>query len=194
MRRITTKLMAIAATAALTLTACGDADPSVEDDAVPTPTEMTAATALPTEMEDMATADPSEIEDMADGMVENLEEQQAAEGGGHATFTAGDQTWDFDAVLCAFGEDEIGQEGAEFVLSSVQDGLQLYLSIDSFGHTMSLNDVKDFENPSVALSELPTDSEFLILDGKNVTGEAALYDEGDDTLTEIPGTVEATCP
>lgn len=194
MRRITTKLMAIAATAALTLTACGDADPSVEDEAVPTPTEMTAATALPTEMEDMATADPSEIEDMADGMVENLEEQQAAEGGGHATFTAGDQTWDFDAVLCALGEDEIGQEGAEFVLSSVQDGLQLYLSIDSFGHTMSLNDVKDFENPSVALSELPTDSEFLILDGKNVTGEAALYDEGDDTLTEIPGTVEATCP
>lgn len=41
------------------------------------------------------------------------------------------------------------------MLSIIRDGLQLSASIDSFGHSISLDDVEDVEdveNPSVALS------------------------------------------
>ncbi len=42
---------------------------------------------------------------------------------------------------------------------------------------MSLNDATDLENSSVSLSEFPTVGDFLVVDGKNVTGSG-----------------EATCP
>ena len=74
-------------------------------------------------------------------------------GGGGATFTANGETWEFPSVLCAFGEDQIGQPGGVFNLSAIADGLQLYVSIDDSGaaHSLSLNDIEDFENPSVSL-------------------------------------------
>lgn len=131
---------------------------------------------------------------MADDMVENLEEQQAVSGGGKAKFTAGDNSWEFDSVICAFGEVEIGQEGAEFVLSSIQDGFQLYLSIDARGHSMSLEDVKDFDNPSISLAQDDSLVDFLVLEGKNASGEAPVLDWTEDSPTTIPAKVEATCP
>lgn len=194
--------MAVAA-AALFLTACGDTTP----DTSPSEAESVTAgaeDATPAETEDVTTADPSEAEEQAkeqaqkagDEMVEELEEQQGAEGGGHATFTAGDETWEFDAVVCTFGADEADEDIAEFTLSSIQDGLQLHLMIYSEGHLMSLNDVTDFENPSVSLSTdmFNNTDEFLVVDGKDVTGETVVFDGDDASLTEIPATVEATCP
>ena len=185
MRRIIT-IAILSLVAALLLTNCGGTPVD------PTPTQP----AMPTTMQDAATAEPvaDKAQDMGDGMVENLENKQAAEGGGHATFTAGDKAWKFDSVLCAFGEAEIGQKGAEFVLSSIQDGLQLYLSIDSQGHSMSLEDVKDFKNPSISLAQADSFVDFLILKGKNVSGEAEVLDWNEEPPTKIPATVEAMCP
>ena len=131
-------------------------------------------------------------EGAAEDLTDQLEEVQEQRGGGSATLTVGDQTWNFDLVLCAFGEDEIGQEGAEFVLSSIQDGTQMYVSIDSFGHSVSLNDIEDFQNPSVDLSAFGDG--FVELDGKSVRATTEFIDGTSDDFTGIEGTFEATCP
>ena len=128
----------------------------------------------------------------AEAQAAALEEQQARQGGGAARLVVGDQEWTFDSVLCAFGENETGQPGAEFVLSSIQDGTQMYASIDSYGDSISLNDVQDFENPSVALSSVG--DEFIDLDGKTVTATADFVDGTGDGFTPISGAFEATCP
>lgn len=133
-----------------------------------------------------------ELEEMVEGMVDDLEEQQQAQGGGSATLTVGDEEWTFDSVLCAFGEEEIGQEGAEVVVSSIQDGLQFYVSVDDFGHSVSLNDVENFEDPSVAISSDFAADDFIEVDGKDVSGEVLFVDEEGGPVGE--GSFEATCP
>lgn len=139
--------------------------------------------------------DPDELavdpEGLAEELAEGLEEIQEQEGGGSATLTVGDQTWMFDSVLCAFGEDQIGQEGAEFVLSSIQDGMQLYAAIDSFGRSVSLNDIENFSDPSVNLEAFGAD---VVVDGKNVSASGQFVDGTSDNFAEIEGTFEATCP
>lgn len=185
------RLPALAAALALSLTACGgggdEADAAGSDlpDAVESAAE---AIAEGTSDEDAAAS----LEEMAQEMADDLEAQQQEQGGGSATLTAGDQTWSFDRVLCAFGEEETGQEGTEFVLSSIQDGLQFYVSIDDFGHTISLDDIEDFENPSVSLYSDGSAGDFITLDGRSASGEAAMVvDDGSDT---VEASFEATCP
>lgn len=184
--------LAAFAALALVLAACGgsEADPEVATDF---PATTVALPADADEALEQAEELAENAEQMADDMVENLEEQQAAQGGGSATLTVGDQTWEFDSVLCAFGEDEIGQEGAELVVSSLQDGLQFYVSIDSFGHMVSLDDVSDFENPSVSLSTFGSD-DFIVVDGKNVSGEAGFMDSNSDSMDTVDGSFQVTCP
>lgn len=138
------------------------------------------------EQEDPAT-------DLAEDLTEDLEETQAAQGGGSATFSVGDQTWTFDSVVCAVGEEETGQEGAELVLSSIQDGLQMYVSIDSFGHSITLDDIEDFENPVVSLSS--TGDDFVSVDGKSISAQAEFTDgTSDDFTSTTPGTFQGVCP
>jgi len=140
-------------------------------------------------VEDLIEDPEQAVTDLAD----DLESTQQAVGGGSATLTVADQTWSFNSVLCAFGEDEIGQEGAVFVLSSIQDGMQFYVSIDSFGHSVSLDDISDFQNPSVSL-EARGPGEFINLNGKNASGTGGFVDGTSDDFAETEGTFDATCP
>ncbi|MFV2000938.1 MAG: hypothetical protein ACC654_11295 [Acidimicrobiia bacterium] len=168
----------------LVVVACGGGDsaqptnPSGSETEAPTVAESDAA--------------PSDAEEFAEDLVEDLEAQQAASGGGSATLIVGDREWTFTSVLCAFGEDQIGQEGAEFVLSSLQDGMQMYASIDSFGHSLTLDDIEDFENPSISLRA--EGDGFIIVDGKTVTVEAEFVDDASDSFDPIPGSFTAACP
>lgn len=181
---------AIVAACALALTGCGSEAPDGAEVSEAVESAVAGATDAVTDgsLEEMQ----QDAEEMAEDMADGLEAQQEAEGGGSATLTAGDQTWTFDSVLCAFGEEEIGQEGAEFVLSSIQDGLQFYISIDDFGQFVSINDIEDFENPSVALYNDGAAEEFITLDGKNVSGEVTLIDENGGG--EVESSFEGTCP
>ena len=170
-----------AAAAALVVTAgCGSSDDDSIEDATSDVSEA------------IASGDDDEAVDAIDDLVDELEETQAAQGGGSASLTVAGETYTFDSVLCAFGPDEIGQEGAEFVLSAIQDGTQLYFSIDSFGHSVSLDDIEDFENPSVSLSSVGDG--FIQLDGTSASGEASFVDGTTDSFEELPGSFEATCP
>ena len=134
----------------------------------------------------------SDLQDSVDELADDLEDMQDSQGGGSATLTVGDMTWTFESVLCAFGEDQIGQEGAVFNLSSIQDGMQMYASIDEWGHSVSLDDIEDFENPSVSLSA--SNGEFIVLDGKSITAESDFMDGTSDSFDTVPGTFTATCP
>ncbi|MEM7286749.1 MAG: hypothetical protein AAF480_10395 [Actinomycetota bacterium] len=177
------KLMVVCAAMVLVAAACGGDD---DDGSVSFGGD--GAPEIEVDAEDFI-EDP---EGAAEELAEQIEERQEAVGGGSATLTVGDQTWTFSSVLCAFGEDEIGQEGAEFVLSSIQDGMQMYASIDSFGHSVSLDDIEDFENPKVSLSAFS--GEFIELDGKNVRAEAEFADGTSDDFAMVAGVFEATCP
>ncbi|MEQ8717614.1 MAG: hypothetical protein RIE08_08365 [Acidimicrobiales bacterium] len=136
-----------------------------------------------------------EVDDFIEDQRQTVEDAIESQGGGGATLTVGGETYTFDAVVCAFGPDEIGQEGAELVVTGITDGLQLYVSIDSFGHSVDLQDIEDFENQRVSLSALPflNSEEFIQVDGKNVTAEASFIDDTNNGA-EVDGTLEATCP
>ncbi|RLE25079.1 MAG: hypothetical protein DRJ50_03610 [Actinobacteria bacterium] len=183
----------LAATLALLLTACsgeeGDSSTDPGDSAVATDAAATNEVAT-------TDSDPEDsegdLQDNIDEMAENLEATQTAQGGGTATLVVGNQEWVFESVLCAFGEEQIGQEGAVFNLSSIQDGMQMYASIDSFGHSVSLNDIEDFENPSVSLDAFG--GEFILLDGKTVTAEAEFTDGTSESFDTVTGTFTASCP
>ncbi len=190
----------------------GSDDSSTSDDA-PTeaadPTESDAADDSDTNLEaaaDDVSDDAPNAEDVqenaqeiADDIADDLEAVQESQGGGGATLTADGQTWEFSSVLCAFGEDQIGQPGAVFNLSAIADGLQLYVSIDDSGdsHSLSIYDIEDFENPSVALSAdtfTGGPANFLTLDDKSVSGEVVLIDESTGEATGEPAQLSATCP
>jgi hypothetical protein len=177
--------------AVLLLAGCGD-DGEAETSA-PAADDASTEADDPTPENDDTTPD-APGEDFVEDLVDDLEQTQASQGGGSATLTIGDQTWTFDSVLCAFGEEMIGQEGAEFVLSSIQDGMQMYVSIDSFGHSVSLDDIEDFTNPSVSVASGFGAGDFIVLDGKNVSAETGFIDNTSDDFTETPGTFTATCP
>jgi len=174
---------------ALLLAACGGDD---DDAAEPTDVAADSVTTTSAADEDDSAGVVEELQEDIDELAEDLEATQAAQGGGSATLVVGDQEWTFDSVLCAFGEDQIGQEGAVFVLSSIQDGLQMYASIDSFGHNVSLDDIEDFENPSVGLEAFG--GEFISLDDKSVNAQAEFTDSTSDSFETTPGTFTATCP
>jgi hypothetical protein len=188
------RLLAPVGVVALLAASCGsDGEPAAVDEAPVDEVVEEATDAVDDAADAAESVDVLEdAEEFAEGQVDALEEVQEQQGGGSARFVVGDDEWTFDSVLCAFGEEQIGQEGAEFVLSSIQDGLQMYVSIDSFGHSISLDDIEDFENPSVSLSSEGDD--FIVLDGKSVSAAAEFIDFTGDDLATTPGTFEATCP
>lgn len=193
------RFSALVAVLAVSLAACGGGDFASGQDTSNSPDPGSDQSSDPSSP--VADSAAEEAQDMADSLAESLESRQEAVGGGSATLTVGDQTWSFGRVLCAFGADQIGQEGAEFVLSSLQDGLQLYVSIDSYGHSVTLDDVSDFENPSVSLaansfsaSLAGASDEFVEVEGKEIRASAPFVDETTDGTETVSGTLEATCP
>lgn len=161
-----------------------------------------AADALPDAGEAQSAAEES-AQELGDDMAEGLEAAQESVGGGGATLTVNGQTWEFPSVLCAFGEEQIGQDGAVFNLSAIADGLQLYASIDDSGgtHTLSLNDIKNFADPSVSLSASPfsasaagTPADFLTLNDKSVSSDVVMIDDITGEPTAEPAQFSGTCP
>ena len=181
---------------ALALTACGG-----EAEAPPAPATQAAPTTTPEPAPEPTDGAPATgYDDGAIEMEEEIEEiaasMEAQQTGGSASVTIGDQTWDFDGVLCAFGPEEIGQEGAEFVLSAIGDGLQFYISVDAMGQFVSLNDIENFEDPALSW-EADQDASgegFIQVDGKDVSGEATFIDYISESWDEVEGSFEGSCP
>jgi len=135
------------------------------------------------------TDDATEVPDGGDGPGDSLQD-------GNATLTIGEETWTFDGFGCAFGPEETRNENVEFSAAAFGEsatGASTQLSVDiTLGtHAVSLNDIDDFENPSVALEAI---GGFEIqIDGDNISAEALFDDGTTDEFDEIPGTFSGTC-
>ncbi|NNE72900.1 MAG: hypothetical protein HKN26_04490 [Acidimicrobiales bacterium] len=128
-----------------------------------------------------------------------------AEGSGQATLTIGDETWEFEGFVCAVGyanteSDLFSLSTNAFGVHSDGTRLQMQASIDDdsgqdrlsgegLGHTVSLDDIEDFENPVVSW-EMIADSG-ITLDGTSLTAEGTFRDFG--TGAEAPGRLDADC-
>jgi hypothetical protein len=138
----------------------------------------------------------------------------APSGGGTATLAIGDETWEFTGYYCAFGPAETQNDRVSFSSGAFGESaegvrIQLDASIqdtreegrydgDGVIHSLTLNDIEDFENPSLGWSALTgilgSGGPFLHLDGQSVTAETVFDDETTDEIEEVPGTFQATCP
>ncbi len=136
-----------------------------------------------------------------------------ASGNGSATLVVGDQTYEFDNYYCFQGSANTGNDRVSFSSGALGeiDGVRVQLdasiqdtnegdAMDGAGtiQSVSLNDIEDFENPSVswaAVTGFIGDPAWVIeYDGSTVHAEALFDDGRTDELEEIPGTLDATCP
>jgi hypothetical protein len=151
-------------------------------------------------------ADPERVEpttDLGEPVAGDLDEPPDEPppepiGGGRARLVVGDTVWDFDEALCVFGDDPADEETAEFVLSSIQDGLQLTATIDAFGHSISLEDIDDFDGSRVSWHArqdhgAPGDDGFIRLDGDRVVAAAVFENPLLPKPDRVPGTLTARC-
>ncbi len=199
-RRVWVRLAAMVALM-LVVGACsgGEATPSDGDDT----TTSTAAA---------SSGDTVASEDTTTTTEAGSEPAATPPDAGSATLIIGDQTWTFDNYYCAFGPEETGNERVSFSSGSIgsPDGVRLQLDasiqdVDKQGRyegegtiqSVTLNDIEDFENPSVdfgAVEGIVGASSFVIqVDGNTVTVEASFDDGTTDERESIPGTLEATC-
>jgi hypothetical protein len=138
-------------------------------------------------------------------------------GAGSATLTIGDETWDFAGFMCAFGHE--GTQSAVYSFSSNSFGthstgarVQMQANIrdesgqgryegDGIVYEISLDDIDDFENPSVSWSSSNSElfpgagsGEAVVqIDGKHVTAQGKFDDGRTDETEMVPGTLDGTC-
>ena len=184
---------------ALALTACGGSDDG----------EATTTVAADSSS---ATTQPADSPDTTAGKETATTSAGSTAGPGSATLTVGDVTYEFDNYYCLAGPDNTGNDrvslssGAMGRIDEVR--VQLDASIqdpDEEGRmegegtiqSVSLNDIEDFENPSVALEAVTGflgEPDWTIeYDGSTVTVEAEFDDTTTDEIETIPGTLQATC-
>jgi len=126
---------------------------------------------------------------------------------GRATLTIGDEVFEFDGFVCAFGHENTQSSTYSFTTDSRGefDGVRVQMQAtiaDSDGqgrfegagttHRINMDDISDFENPSIGWSM--GDPGTIRIDGNDVTAEGPF----DNELTElereaIPGTLDARC-
>ncbi len=189
------RLLAMFVATAIVAAACGgstDAVPGTVDDS---PTSTTSGSTTP---DATTTTTPAET--------------QPSVTRGSATLVVGDRTFEFDNYYCAQGSSNTGNAAVSFSSGAFGDyegtRIQLDASIldfdeqnrmegDGTTQSVTLDDVEDFENPSVGLSAISgvlSAVSFLIqYDGTTVTVEALFDDNTTDEIEEIPGTLTATC-
>ncbi|MGA7272320.1 MAG: hypothetical protein WB239_14710 [Acidimicrobiia bacterium] len=123
---------------------------------------------------------------------------------GNATLTVGDETFEFDNFLCAFGHD--ATESDVYAFSSNSFGeyqgtrVQMQANIrDEAGqgrfegpdltHEVFVQDVEDFENPAVDIEMFAPEG--ITIDGDTVTAEGTF--ENKLTSEQLSGSLQATC-
>ena len=136
-----------------------------------------------------------------------ISEAMPAGAPGSATLTIGAATWEFDSFGCAFGHEATQSDVYSFSSNSFGEHegarVQMQANIrDTTGqgrfegedlrYEVFINDIDDFENPSIDWEMESADS--FVIDGDEVTVSGSF----DDELTEmdqetVSGTLEATC-
>ncbi len=126
---------------------------------------------------------------------------------GSATLTIGDEVWEFDNFVCAFGHDNTESDVYSFTSNSFgehSDGTRVQMQAnvrnesgdgriegDGLTHETFINDIEDFDNPAVEWDmNSPTG---ITVDGNSIKVEG-LFDDGlTDGDDAVPGIPEAEC-
>lgn len=194
--------------------ATGEAPTTTSPASAQNPSEIEWATVDLTTI-DWATVEMSQVDFSAmaeNPTIDNLDAETTELIGsridpGSATLTIGEQTWQFDRFLCAFGHDATKSDVYSFTSDTRGDyeGVRVQVQANirdesgqgrfegaDLSHQVYLQDVTNLEDQSIHLS-------FIAPEGILITGDT-LVAEGlfDDELTElvveeIPGTLNATC-
>ena len=110
---------------------------------------------------------------------------------GGIVLTIGDEPWEFGSAQCAFYNAEPGSDGSEWNVSNIKDGLQVYVNVDSFETSVSIADIANGGNPTLAWAAV-NDAVSLTVDGDSISARGTFTDEvGGSGPTE--GTLEAEC-
>jgi len=185
-------LLAVLLMSALAV-ACSDDDNGDNGD-VPEATEV---------MDDTEPTEPAGDEPSGD----------APSGAGSATLTIGDETWEFDNYYCAFTPEQSQNDRVSFSSGATGESaegsrIQLDASIQDTEEqgryegegtiqSLTLDDIDDFENPSVswsAVTGIAGGAAFTIqVDGNNVHAETVFDDGTTDAIEEIAGTFDGVC-
>jgi hypothetical protein len=195
---------------AVALSACGDDDDETVTGDDNSPAASDAANG------DESDEDGDDAQDEGDDADDGSEPGDGGGGGsGQATLTIGDETWEFASVGCVFSAEEARNPDFPFNLSAFGEsstGARIQLTADIYdpsgqerhegagvSHDISLHDVDDFENPSVAWDSiggvLAGGAETVLqVDGKSVHGEAVFDDDKTDEIETVPGTLQVMCP
>ena len=126
---------------------------------------------------------------------------------GSATLTIGDEVWEFDNFVCAFGHENTQSDVFSFSSNSFgehSDGTRVQMQADIWDrsgqgryegddltHETYINDIEDFDNPVVDWNMSAPSGVTLNGDFVSVAGDFdnALTDE----VEAVPGTLEAEC-
>lgn len=115
----------------------------------------------------------------------------AAPGGGIATLTIdGEEPVTFDSVVCGFGEEGTGVEGATWNMAARSGSLSLYAKIEPDLTSIELADLDDPDAPNL----MTTGEVSIDLDGTSARSTATFVDLNDSSGEERSGTLEVTCP
>ena len=182
---------------ALVLAACGGESAGSDDTVAETDGASAETTVAQSE---------SESEGSSDGAAES----GPAGGPGSATLTIGDQVYEFDNYYCAEGTENTRNDSVPFssgAFGQVEDArVQLDASMydpdgrdsmeaEGVSFSVTLNDIDDFENPTVAWADsfLAAAPPVFEYDGSTLRIEAEFDDELTDEMEQFPGVLEATC-
>ena len=184
-RQRTRFVVAIIASMALLMGACGG---DSSDEAAPTTTGATVAPVA-----DDSGDPPSDPTDSADDSTETTdappEEPVASGTPGEIVLTIGDETWEFTGALCAFRNAPAGEAGSEWNVSMKQGDLQVYVSEDSYGSSVSITDVVNYGTFEWGAEG---DAISLNVDGNDITAEGTFTDNAEGN-PPTEGTLTATC-
>lgn len=122
------------------------------------------------------------------------DDTDSAAGGGSARVTIGEDTWEFAPVVCGFGEEETGVEGAVFNLSAGKDKINLYAAAEPGRNYFELSDLGALGDDD-GLSWMTADEPDFEVDGRNLSGTFDVVSTGSDSIQVTESAeFEAVCP
>lgn len=163
---------------AMVAAACGGSESSdpVDTTAGATPTTAAAGsegTQAPTTQAEQSDAPP------------------AANQSGGIVLTIGDQVWEFPTAQCAFYNAKAGEDGSEWNVSNVQDGLQVYVYVEGSFEEVTIDDITNGGNPTVSWAAAG-DALSLTVDGDDIVAEGTFTDNVGGSAPTA-GKLEASC-
>lgn len=126
-----------------------------------------------------------------------IQERMAAQfGSGVATLTIADSTWELEGFQCAFESSGVLNDDRTLGtnLFGEIDGARVQMQIDVYDDgaaQFTLDDIDDFENPSV--SYLETTDITVTVDGDVVRAEGDVTDQASESFDVLPMTFEGEC-